>query len=331
MTRVAVDATSVSPQAKGIGRVQAGAVRALTGRYDLLAYVSEDVDLPVPTARVRRRPALVWEQVGLARAARRADAVLTWTERLPVAGAGRYVVWLFELPLRRIERNRPAATYQRASDLVTRVLWRRSLRRAARVIAASNATADDLRRALPELGETPVVYPGIDARFSPGPGEEGRYVLHVTSPDPRENAPAVAEAVRRANERLKDPVRLVAAGAGSPLGRVSDERLVALYRGAVAYIDASVDEGFGLQPLEAMACGAPVIASDVPAVREVAGEAGILYAPGDVEGRASGLVRIVEEPGLAERMRAAGLARAAEFTWERTAHALAAVLDEVIA
>jgi glycosyltransferase involved in cell wall biosynthesis len=326
---IAVDATSISARGKGLSRVQRETVRALAalGRHELVAYVSEDVELEVSTRRARRRPAMLWEQVGLRRAASEADAVLTWTDRLPLRGGGRFVVWLFELPTSRIvlNRERHVGPYQRASDLLTERLWRPSLRRATRVLAGSQATAAQLRAELPELGDVPVVHPGIDERFTPGRGREGQYVFHLSSDDPRDNSAAVAEAVSLANDRLREPVRLIVAGGAR--GRVSDEELVALYRGAAAYLDASLFEGFGYQPLEAMACGAPVVGST--AVREVVGGAGLLCDPGDAQAQADSLVRLLEEPGLAQDLRRRGLERAAEFSWERTAAQLADVLDDV--
>jgi Glycosyl transferases group 1 len=320
MSRIAVDATSISSSGKGISRVQLGTLQALAalGRHELVAYVSEDVALELPTVRVRRRPALWWEQIGLRRAARGADAVLTWTDRLPLGAGGRFVVWLFELPTHRIALNRArgAGAYQRGSDLVTQLLWRHSLRRAARVLAGSESTAI-------ELGGATVLHPGLDARFTPGPGREGRYVFHLSSTDPRDNTATIVEAVRLANERLQEPVELVV-----PTGRVSDDELLELYRGAAAYLDASLFEGFGYQPLEAMACGTPVIAS--VASRAVVGEAGLLCDPRDARAQADALVRLLEEPGLAEELRGRGRERACEFTWERTAAQLADVLDEVV-
>jgi Glycosyl transferases group 1 len=319
MSRIAIDATSISSSGKGISRVQLGTLRALAalGGHDLVAYVSESVELEVPTVQVRRRPALWWEQVGLRRAARDADAMLTWTDRLPLGGDGRFVIWLFELPTHRIalNRERRGGAYQRGSDLVTQLLWRRSLRRAARVLAGSEATAA-------ELGGATVLHPGIDGRFTPGPGRDGRYVFHLSSTDPRDNTATTVEAVRIANERLREPVELVV-----PSGRVSDDELLALYRGAAAYLDASLFEGFGYQPLEAMACGTPVVAST--AGRDAVGEAGLLCDPHDAHAQATALVRLLEEPGLAEDLRRRGLERAREFTWEHTAAQLADVLDEV--
>jgi len=114
------------------------------------------------------------------------------------------------------------------------------------------------------------------------------------------------------------------------LGRVSDEELVRLYRGAAAYVDATLYEGFGYQVLEAMACGAPVVGSALTSIPEVVGDAGLLCDPRDPAAIAAALRRVLEEPGLAEGMRERGFAQAARFTWERTAEAFVGVIDPLL-
>jgi glycosyltransferase involved in cell wall biosynthesis len=336
MARVGIDATSVAPDGKGISRVQRRTVEALRelGRHELVVFARYPQELAGSVA-VTERPALAWEQRGLPRAIRRhrLDAMLTWTERLPLAGGGRYLVWLFEPPTHRIRQNRLAGTglYQRASDLVTLALWRRSLRRAALVLTGSRATAEAIG--------TParVLYPGRDPEFSPGPGREGDYVLHIGTDDPRDDTPTALDAFAQA--RLPGSVRLlVAGGHRGPardrveyLGRVSDSELLSLYRGASTYLDTSLYEGFGFQVLEAMACGAPVVATRVTSIPELVADAGLLCPPGDAAALARALERILGEPGVAERLRAAGPARAAEFSWEQTAAALDEAVEEVLA
>ncbi|MDX6512514.1 MAG: hypothetical protein QOE36_2018 [Gaiellaceae bacterium] len=346
--RIGFDATAVSPAGKGISRVARGAVEALAARgADVVAYVRPGVELAAPVEKVRARPTVLWEQAGLRRAAREHDVVVTFTERLPVGAHGHFAVWLFELPQRRLEQS--SGLYQRGSDLLTRALWKRSLRRASLVLAGSRATADELEAALPELrGRVHVLYPGLDPSFVPDtvrgqtPDTATRYVLHLGSSDPRDNTETVLRAVELARARLAEPLRLVVAGglgerqdaleqlgveAEYP-GRVSDEELARLYRGAAAYLDASLFEGFGYQVLEALACGAPLVGSNATSIPEIVGGAGILCDPRDAEALASGLVRVLEEPGLAEDLRRRGLERAGEFTWERTADTLLALLEE---
>ena len=315
MIRVGIDATSVAPDGKGIARVQRGTVRALAelGRFELVVYARRPEELP-GARRVTIRPTLAWEQAGLARAARDVDVLLTWTERLPLVGRGRYVVWLFEPPTHRIAENRRvgASRWQRGSDLVTVALWKRSLRRAAVVVTGSQATAD----AIAHIAPARPLYPGLDERFTPG-ADRDDYVFHLGSDDPRDDTPTAVAAAERAG------VRLVVAGGSR--GRVSDDELVELYRRASVFVDTSLYEGFGYQVLEAMACGTPVVASDTTSIPELVGDAGVLCPPGDVDAFASGIRR-----ALAERdsLRARGLARAAEFTWERTARELAGAIEE---
>jgi glycosyltransferase involved in cell wall biosynthesis len=336
VARIGVDATSVAPEGKGISRVQRRTVEALSalGSHDLVVFARHPAELP-GALPVTERPALAWEQRGLPRAVRRhrLDAMLTWTERLPLAGAGRYLVWLFEPPTHRIRQNRisGAGAYQRASDLVTLALWRRSLRRAALVLAGSLATA----RAVGVPAR--VLYPGSDPEFAPGPGRDGRYVLHIGSSDPRDDTETALAAFAAAG--LPGDVRLlVAGGYRGParerveyLGRVTDAELLALYRGALAYLDTSLYEGFGFQVLEAMACGAPVVATSVTSIPEIAGDAALLRAAGRPDELGEALRRVVEDETLAAELRRRGPERAAAFSWETTASTLAEAVDEVLA
>jgi glycosyltransferase involved in cell wall biosynthesis len=335
LLRIGVDATMVSPAGKGHARTQRHAVDALAslGGLELVAFVRSAeaaAMLSVETVVVRERPSILWEQAGLPLRARTLDALLTWSDRLSLLPQPPTVIWLFESPVHRIEQNRRAGggLYQRGADLLTAVLWQRSLQRAAHVCFGSQATAGEIGAELPELdGWTSVVYPGLAPGFGPGPApDRGRYVLHLGSTDPRDNTATAAEACRLAGARLLvvGSAHLDARGADVELlGRVSDEDLIGLYRGAAAYLDPSLYEGFGYGVLEAMACGAPVVASDRTSIPELVGDGGLLCDPESPEDLAAALRRVLGEPGLAEELRARGLARAANFTWERAADALA--------
>ena len=337
MARLGIDATAVAPAAKGIARVQRGTVRALTalGSHELVVFARHPEELTgVDAVAVSPRLTIEWEQRGLERVVREheLDAMLTWTERLPLRGRGRYLVWLFEPPTHRIRRNRDvgAGLYQRASDLVTLALWRRGLRRATLVFAGSQATADAID------APARVLYPGLEPEFSPGPGRAGRYVLHIGSRDPRDDSATALRAFAQAAEGLSIGL-VVAGGYEGPsrdgveyVGRVSDNELVDLYRGAAAYLDTSLYEGFGFQVLEAMACGAPVVATRTTSIPELAGDAAELAAPGNAEELGTALRRVLEEPELAAELRKRGLKRASEFTWDRTARELSGAVDEVL-
>jgi glycosyltransferase involved in cell wall biosynthesis len=111
-------------------------------------------------------------------------------------------------------------------------------------------------------------------------------------------------------------------------GCVPDEDLAALYRGAVCLVLPSLMEGFGLPPLEAMACGTPVVVSRAAALPEVVGNAGILVDPLDVDDIRAGMERILGNSNLRQHLREAGLSRARLFCWDRVAERVRAVIDE---
>lgn len=341
MAKLGIDATSVAPGGKGISRVQRRTVEALRelGSHELVVFARHPEELS-DAIRVTVRPALRWEQLGLPRAFREhdLDALLTWTERLPLRGGGRYVVWLFEPPTHRTRQNRlaGAGAYQRASDLVTLALWRRSLQRAALVLTGSNATRDAIRDVTPGAW---TLYPGLDAAFSPGAGSrDGRYVLHIASSDPRDDTETALAAFAEVRRQVGDGIGLLVAGGRHvegegvvSLGRVSDAELVELYRGAAAYLDCSLYEGFGFQVLEAMGCGAPVVATSATSIPEIVGDAGLLCEPGSAPAMAEALVRVLSDEALAAGLRRRAAERAARFSWERTASDLANAIDKVVA
>lgn len=351
MALIGIDARQVSAAGKGHARTQRRLVESLAalGRHELVAFVrtGEAAEILRPSGvrieRIREPVAMLWEQVGMTREAERLglDAFLTLGDRLPIRRHGvRFVLWLFELPTHRMETT--TGLWNRGSDAFTKLLWRHSMRRGTRVVCGSEATARELVPEIAELrGKLTVIYPGLDEGFAEGPSPEepGPYVFHLGSTDPRDNTETVVEAFRRARPRLREPVRLVVGGdlggrrleGAETTGRLSDEALAARYRGAAAYLDATLYEGFGYQPLEAMASGTPVIASNASSIPEVVGDAGLLCDPRSPNAIANALVRVLEEPGLAAALREKGLARAATFTWERTAREFADVLDEVVA
>jgi glycosyltransferase involved in cell wall biosynthesis len=198
--------------------------------------------------------------------------------------------------------------------------------------------------------EAAVVSGGVDARFradaDPGParaalGLDRPYVLTVASRLARKNLAALGVAAERLAARGID---LVAAGGGRPqfrtgspdrgavrdLGPVPDAHLPGLYAGARAFVLPSLYEGFGLPCLEAMACGAPVVAADAAALPETCGDAALYADPRDPVAIAEAIDSALE-PATAARLEVAGPLRAAAFTWERTARGVDAVIGAVLA
>ncbi|MFQ6057989.1 MAG: glycosyltransferase family 4 protein [Anaerolineae bacterium] len=225
------------------------------------------------------------------------------------------------------------------------------VRRADAIIAVSQCTKDDLMHyyAVPSEKIT-VVYEGVDARFQPVTDPDAlarmraryglpeRYVLCVSTIEPRKNLATLLEAYQALREggsgfklvivgrkgwlyegffrRLHE---LGLEGEVVLLGFVPDEDLPALYSAADLFVFPSLYEGFGLPPLEAMACGTPVIASNTSSLPEVVGEAGILIDPHHVGGLVEAMERVLMDEPLRAEMRAKGLERARRFMWGRAA------------
>ena len=171
-------------------------------------------------------------------------------------------------------------------------------------------------------------------------GLEGEFVLAVGTIEPRKNLVTLLRAFEEVacGGQPRD-LRLVVAGRRGWLDRallseversparsrvlftgyVADETLRALYTSCRAFVYPSVYEGFGLPPLEAMACGAAVVAGRIPAVAEVTGGAALLVPPEDASGMARALTSLLDDEGERERLSRLGRARAAEFSWARAA------------
>ena len=160
------------------------------------------------------------------------------------------------------------------------------------------------------------------------------YLLNVGNHKPHKNLARLVQAFARVRER--SGLRLVLTGPPEPelialarregvrdrlvfLGQVPDVELPGVYRGAVALVSPSLYEGFGLPPLEAMACGTPVVSSTATSLAEVVGDAALVIDPLNVESIAHGIDRVVDDEGLRADLRARGFSRARQFSWERTA------------
>jgi len=235
----------------------------------------------------------------------------------------------------------------------------RSVHRADLVLADSQNTKDDLAELLGVASDKiEVVYPGVEERFRPIEDKATleevrkrynlppRFILGLGTLQPRKNFARLIEAFAdlRSFDIAQDRfaicnLRLVIVGGKGWLyedifaaverlglgekvvfpGFIADEDLPALYNLADLFVFPSLYEGFGLPPLEAMACGTPVITSDTSSLPEVVGEAGLMVEATDVAALAEAMKRVLGDNALREGMITKGLEQAEKFTWEKAA------------
>lgn len=254
------------------------------------------------------------------------------------------------------------ATYPRRGRWFHRRGLAAAARRADLVITVSNAAADELvaHTQIPR-GRIRVVPNGVDVELASDDDVERvrsqyglrdqPYCLWVGSFEPRKNVGLLAQAFARWADGTSLDHRLVLAGPSgwveneaetlaplrslggrvAAIGPVDDTVLPGLYRGADLLVFPSRHEGFGLPVLEAMAQGTPVLCSDIPALREVAGGAARLLPPDDAEAWAVGIEQLLTDSPERARLEAAGVERARQFSWVRCVEATVAVYEEACA
>ena len=309
---------------------------AVTRRPDLVPAGIEPVELEARSQILRMA-------VTLPRLLRRLHpAVGHFLHALPRGYSGPSVVTIQDLSF---ERD---ATVMGVRDrLIFKRVVPRAARAAARILTLSELTKRDLIELYGVREEKIVVTPpGVDPVFRPdGPSPDGEpYALFVSALQARKDPVAAIEAVALLGD---DAPRLVLVGPDKGAraaaeraveraglrdrvqfrGHVSLEELAGLYRGAACLVFPSRYEGFGLPVLEAMASGTPVVTTTAGALPEAAGDAAILVAERNPVELAGGIERALADR---ERLSAAGLARAARFTWAETARRTLAVYRELV-
>jgi glycosyltransferase involved in cell wall biosynthesis len=355
--RIAIDANVLEGAWGGIPKYLsriAGELISGGDRVDLLANTRR-LDHPLAGAHevgVRVKGTPVWRNAFLPLWSARARADVLWAPEsvLPRWSPVPTVTTVHDLASLRFPEIKPQRHVQLFETTV-----KRSVRGATRTIAVSQTTADDVERFYGVGADRVRVVPnGVDGRFAPGDREAARaavrdrwgvaapFVLHVGSLEPRKGVGVLVEAAAIAaatgaewrvvlagspgfqGERIEAAAR--ASGACDLLGPVGEEELLDLLRAAGACAAPALYEGFGIAPLEAMACGTPaVIAADSGGLEEVSGPAAIVVAERTPEAWQAALERALERPpALVER----GLAHAAKFRWPAVAAQTRAVLTE---
>jgi glycosyltransferase involved in cell wall biosynthesis len=291
---------------------------------------------------------LFWEQVVQPAALLRThpDLVHALAFVAPVLNRIPTVVTVYDLSFVHYPELLPAAR-----RLYLRLFTRRSCQRARRVIAISDSTARDVVECLGiARSRIDVAVPGVDSRFGPLPsfdvdgfrqrkGLPDRFFLFVGTLEPRKNLPALLRAYAQlpAHDRLA--VHLVLAGGRGWMSEAIDrtieefnlgdsvhlpgylpaQELPLWYNAAEAFVYPSIFEGFGLPVVEAMACGTPVLVSNVSSLPEAVGDAGYQLPPDDSAAWTDALARSIHDPTWRSETGHQGRNHAARFTWANTA------------
>jgi glycosyltransferase involved in cell wall biosynthesis len=362
--RIAVDARALLGQSTGIGTYTRGISRALAARNTLevgLFTPRPIPDPPAPGSAITlhadgHRFGTVWLQTTLPgrAAAWQANVLLAALTIGPARG---------DVPFVSVVHDLTAVTHPEWHSARTLIgflpLWQRTLERAAGFLCVSETTAQELSATYPEIrSRVAVARNGVEESFFPLADSTAaertrrrfasgrRFLLSLGTLEPRKNLESLVSACERLWSRRRARPDLVLAGgpgwksgalhrriARSPFrdkihlpGYASRSLAADLYRAAEAFVYPSLAEGFGLPVAEAMACGTPVVASDIAALREVAADAALYAPPLDVGALDRAIERALEDDRERERLRAAGPARAGLFTWDAAAETTAAAL-----
>lgn len=319
--RIGIDCRKIADF--GIGTYVRGLVSALAdldAGETIVLFVPEPIDSPFEQILVNAPHYSVRELMVVGRAIARA--------RLDLFHAPHFVLPWTSCPSITTIHDVILAHYpppQAGGALYYSMMMRRALRKSVQVLTVSESAKSAIVETFScDPGKITVTPNGIDAIFfesGPGAADLGRYFLYVGNDKPHKNVGALVDAFRGI-----EGASLVLTGAeferyrGHPrvltTGFVTIERLAQLYRGAVAVVMPSLEEGFGLPVAEAMACGTPVIASDIPSLREVTGGAALFTSD-----YAAAMRTLLGNDALRRELAARGRERAARFTWRRCAEA----------
>ncbi len=346
----------------GIGRYLFEVLRAASqDGWDVIVYA----DRPLPDALAQpgiHVQVLIapwtpwWDQVSLPRrlAKDRVSVFLSPYYKGPLQASCPVVLTIHDLMFIQY-LGRPWFVY----DTVMTALARRYAAAAAAIVADSEYTKRSIVGRLGvEAGKVTVIPVAVGPEFTPQAiteavrrryGIAGAYLLSVGNFLPHKNLPRLLEAYARLSEPLRRTHRLVLAGGDrgrqAELGRevarlgiegrvvfpgmIAEADLPGLYGGCALFVLPSLAEGFGLPALEAMACGAPVVASNRAAIPEVVGDAALLVNSNDPVAMASAMERVLSSEPFAEELRQRGLIRAKEFMPDRTAGRVLHLLEQV--
>jgi len=305
-----------------------------------------------------QRPAIriLWEQLVLPRAARQADVLHATAFAAPIVQPCPTVLTVYDLSFALYPQY-----FRGFNQTYLRLGTRYSARRVRRIIAISDNTRRDVNRlyGVP-LDRIDVAYPGVDPslrpcdqatldRFRREKHLPNKFFLFLGTLEPRKNLVMLIQAFARMTHDCPEAKLVLAGGVGwladdvfaaIKSSGVKDSLILAGYvaaeekalwlSSAVAFVYPSIYEGFGLPPLEAMACGTPVIVSNAASLPEVVGEAGLSIGPQDVTEWVEAMKRVWVDLDLRSDLRARGIKQSSRFTWHAAARETAATYHRAL-
>ena len=220
-----------------------------------------------------------------------------------------------------------------------------------KVITSSNFAKNEIMKVLNLSDEKiDVVYLSVDEKFNPQPVEKIKeikekyginknYILYIGNAKPHKNLSRLLSSWQLINEKIKKDYILVLAGVGQKfcykdentliIPFVSEEELAVLYTGATVFVFPSIYEGFGLPPLEAMACGCPVISSNTSSMPEVLGDACLYFNPYDVNQISKTILENLHSETLREKLQKEGFEKVKSYSLEKMVNSLIKIFESV--
>ena len=313
-----------------------------------------DSRFQLKTAPKRKLQQMLWQQTGL--------PYYLWRHGIDVHwGPGFVLPLLAVCPMVVTVHDMTFELFPEVHEPIKRFYFpfmiRRAVKRATNVLVISKSTANDIERLIPaSRGKTVVTY--LAARCTNVSPEDTAqaaqttaarevpstpYVLFIGTLEPRKNLQRLIQAWAKLGVDVRGEHRLIVVGlqgwmvqslqsqAGDSVlwaGHLSDEALQRYLRHATCFVYPTLYEGFGLPVVEAMAAGVPVLTSDIGATAEIARDAALLIDPTSLQSIEHGLTRLLQEADLRQQLAAAGLQRAARFSWKRTAQLTCQTLSD---
>jgi glycosyltransferase involved in cell wall biosynthesis len=301
---------------------------------------------------------IVWEQLALPVAVRRAQAdVLHATAFVaPIARSGPTVITIYDVSFALFPQ-----LFRGFNQTYLRMGTRWSARHAQRIIVISECARRDVHRLYGVPFERiTVAYPGVDETLQPADPDRvqqfrraknlpDKFLLYLGTLEPRKNLPMLVRAFAQLKREHPEAVLVLAGGLGwladelfaaiqacgvkdSVLlpGYVAAEEKALWYAAATAFVFPSLYEGFGMPPLEAMACGTPLVTSNAASLPEVVGEAGVTLAPDDVGGWTAALRQVWSNDTYRAELANRGLRQARQFTWHSTSRQIAQAYHDAL-